>query len=80
MVNRASDRQLPHGPTVAKEKSTSNRGSTSGITGVQRETAAGERSETMRERESPAGSKVREEGGVGPPSLLRVGGGIANWE
>lgn len=27
-----------------------------------------------------ADPKVKEEGGLGVPALLRVGGGIANWE
>lgn len=30
-------------------------------------------------REHPAGTKVREVGGAGPPVLLRVGGAIANY-
>lgn len=61
--------QQSQAPLLAKDKYLSNRGSNSGITGLQRGKTSGkqqlERGVRLYEGDHPADNKVREEGGVG---------------
>lgn len=82
--SQAQQSQWQTAPLLTNGKHISYRGSTSGITGLQKDKTSGkqqlERRVTLCEREHPAGTKVREEEGLGPPALFRVWGDIANWE